>query len=101
MASLLHFEFPYSGPFGEDSVQDKKELAQSIAQVPGLIWKIWIESEETGMAGGTYLFADSSSAQAYLDMHKARLAQFGVSDVKASFFEVNEGLSNITRFSLS
>lgn len=33
-----------------------KELADSISQEPGFIWKIWTENQDTQEAGGIYLF---------------------------------------------
>ena len=41
--------------------------AHKIANFPGLIWKLWIAQPEANVLGGTYLFADRASAQAYLD----------------------------------
>jgi hypothetical protein len=72
-------------------------LAGSIAQEPGLLWKIWTENPETGEAGGIYLFADRHSAEAYLTMHTERLVGFGIPHVNAKLFEVNRELSAIDR----
>lgn len=72
-------------------------LAQSIAQEPGLLWKIWTENPATQEAGGIYLFSDRASAQAYLEMHTARLKGFGIPQVNGKIFEVNESLSAIDR----
>jgi len=98
MATILQFDFPYPGPWGEAHVAALRELAESIAQEPGLIWKAWTENEAEGIAGGIYYFADEPSALAYKEMHSARLAAFGVKDIRAKVFSVNEGLSAITRF---
>lgn len=72
-----------------------KGLAESIAQEPGLIWKVWTENADNREAGGIYLFEDEASARAYLDMHSARLKEFGVPEVNAKVFAVNEALSAI------
>ena len=72
-------------------------LAESIANEPGLIWKIWTENQATGEAGGIYLFKDVPSAEAYLAMHTARLMSFGVQRVNGKVFEVNDALSLIDR----
>ncbi|KAL4443857.1 hypothetical protein ABPG75_011594 [Micractinium tetrahymenae] len=77
-----------------------RELAQSIAQEPGLIWKVWTENEEAKEAGGIYLFADRPSAEAYIAMHSARLKSFGIPHVNVKFFNVNEELSAIDRATL-
>ena len=42
-------------------------LADTFAQLDGLRWKIWTLNEETGEAGGIFLFDDEASRQGYLD----------------------------------
>ena len=51
MPILLQVDFPYQGPWGEDMAQAMQGLAQSIAQEPGLLWKIWTENRDTSEAG--------------------------------------------------
>ena len=101
MPILLQVDFPYQGPWGEDMAQAMQGLAQSIAQEPGLLWKIWTENRDTGEAGGIYLFADRADAERYLEMHCARLLGFGIAAVNAKLFEVNLPLSRIDRAPLS
>lgn len=95
--TLLQFDFPASGPWGEAMAGAFAELAHSIADAPGLIWKIWTENESTGEQGGIYLFSDAESAETYREMHTARLASFGITHVRAKTFAVNGPLSAITR----
>lgn len=97
MPILLQIDFPFQGPWGDELSVAMQGLAQSIAQEPGLVWKIWTENPDRGEAGGIYLFTDRPSAEAYLAMHTARLAGFGVLYVNAKLFEVNRGLSAIDR----
>ena len=97
MAVVLQVDFPYAGPWGEAMHAQMADLAVSIAGEPGLIWKIWTEQPDSNQAGGIYLFQDQASAQAYLDMHRARLAGFGVPEVNAKLFQVNRPLSLIDR----
>ncbi len=97
MPYLLQVDFPYSGPWGEQMTAAMRELAQSIAGEPGLIWKLWTENATVGEAGGVYLFSDQPSAQAYLDMHTRRLKDFGIPLVNAKIFAVNEVLSRVDR----
>ena len=97
MSILLQLDFDFHGPWGESMTQAMRELAESIAEEPGLIWKIWTENQQTQEAGGIYLFADRESAEAYLAMHTARLKSFGVPHVNAKLFSVNTGLSGIDR----
>jgi hypothetical protein len=43
-----------------------ESVAQTIADVPGLVWKVWLLSEQDGEAGGIYLFQNQQSLAAYL-----------------------------------
>lgn len=97
MAVLLQVDFPYQGPWGAEMGEAMAGLAHSIAQEPGLLWKIWTEDAQGQQAGGIYLFTDRASAQAYLDMHSARLKSFGIPQVNAKLFDVNDSLSLIDR----
>jgi hypothetical protein len=97
MSYLLQVDFPYQGPWGQEMADALRGLAESIANEPGLIWKIWTENQAKGEAGGIYLFKDVPSAEAYLAMHTARLMSFGVPKVNGKIFEVNETLSQIDR----
>lgn len=96
MTTLLQIDFPFEGPFGEAMAEQLDELAASIAEEPGLIWKIWTENAQEAKAGGIYLFADESSALAYLHKHQERLKGFGIPEVRAQVFAVNTPLSRVT-----
>ncbi|MBB1482247.1 monooxygenase [Tessaracoccus sp. MC1865] len=97
MATLLQIDFPSDGPFGAEMSDAYADLATSISQEPGLQWKIWTENATDRAAGGIYLFNDEDSARAYCDMHTKRLESFGVTGIRARFFDVNPDLTEITR----
>lgn len=97
MPYLLQVDFPYQGAWGDEMASAMRGLAESIANEPGLIWKLWTENQEKGEAGGVYLFKDLSSAEAYLAMHSERLLGFGVPRVNGKIFAVNQTLSLIDR----
>ena len=94
---LVQFDFAFSGPFGDSMASALKDLAESIALEPGLVWKIWTENQDAGEAGGIYLFIDDESAQAYITKHTARLHQFGIAEVRVKIFDVNDKLTALTR----
>ena len=96
MAKLLQIDFHYTGPFGKEMAEGLNDLAISIAEEPGFIWKVWTERESDQLAGGIYLFESEETAQAYLDKHLARIGSFGVSEARAYIFDVNEDLCAIT-----
>ena len=97
VATLLVFEFPSEGPFGAEAVEAYRELAEHIATEHGLVWKVWTESPSGKVAGGVYLFDNEADAQRYTAFHTERLASFGITDIDARSYDVNEGLSKITR----
>ena len=41
------------------------QLAQSFADVPGCLWKIWLLDDEKKEAGAVYLFEDEESLQKF------------------------------------
>ncbi|NUZ07969.1 monooxygenase [Schlegelella sp. ID0723] len=97
--ALLQIDFVFDGPWGDALADVCRELADDIAQEPGLRWKLWTEDPESARAGGVYLFDDRAAAAAYLTKHRARLAAFGVkdSDIVARVLDVNPALSTRTR----
>lgn len=100
MPRLLYFEFPSDGPYGAEAATAYADLAADITAEDGLLWKVWTENPDTATAGGVYLFADAGSASRYVAKHTERLAGFGITDITAKEFEVNEALSEITRATL-
>lgn len=80
----------------EAYVEENLPYAQPIADVPGLRWKVWTINEQTGLAGGVYLFEDDASVQSFLDGEM-------ITEMKAdpsltiNTFDVIEELTPITR----
>ena len=64
------------------------ELAESINQEPGFIWKVWTESEKKSGGGRDLSFANEETALAYLNKHTARLKSLGVNEVICKIFDV-------------
>ncbi|GHI00020.1 monooxygenase [Neobacillus kokaensis] len=95
MRYLLQVDFKMDGPFGEEMSEAFVDLAKSINDEPGVIWKIWTENAEAKESGGVYLFETKEDAENYLTMHSARLTSFGITDIRGKIFAVNEALSLI------
>jgi hypothetical protein len=70
MPTLVQFDFPMQGPWGDEMAAAYRELAELIAAAPGLRWKVWTENSETGEGGGIYLFDDDATAAAYVAEHR-------------------------------
>ncbi|MBS4210052.1 monooxygenase [Bacillus sp. FJAT-50079] len=96
MAYILQVDFTHTGPFGEEMATAFANLARSINEEKGFMWKIWTENKETNQAGGIYVFETKEDAEGYLDMHLKRLSGFGIENANAKVFGINEGLSQIT-----
>lgn len=97
MAYLLQVDFKMNGPFGDEMAEGFSELAKSINEEDGFIWKIWTENPETNEAGGIYMFETKETAEKYLDMHAKRLTGFGVTDINGKIFAINSKLTEITK----
>ena len=97
---LLQMDYSFSGPWGAEMAEEYSSLAHSIANVPGLICKVWTENATTGEAGGIYLFEDEASLDSYLAGKIERMKASGI-EVRARKFEVNERLTQITRGRIS
>ncbi|UOQ94731.1 monooxygenase [Halobacillus shinanisalinarum] len=95
MAYILQVDFKMDGPFGDEMVEEFSDLAKSINEEEGFLWKVWTEDREAKEAGGIYLFESKESAQNYLTMHTERLKGFGIEPVNGKIFEVNKGLTQI------
>ena len=98
---LLQMDYLFPGPWGEEMAAEYSDLAYRIADVPGLICKVWTENREAGEAGGIYLFADEASLDRYLVGKIERMKAAGIKDLRARKFDVNESLTRITRGRLS
>jgi len=95
-ATLIHITFPHWGPWGAQMADAFGDLARSIAAEPGLLWKLWLEDEASGRAGGAYLFGNRADADRYLAMHRERLAGWGIVDLDVTISEVNAPLSALS-----
>lgn len=84
-----------SGPIDDNAAEGMRQLAKSIAEEPGVIWKIWTHESGSDHFGSTYLFKDLASLEAYKQMHMERLAAFGVTDITDHVFDIMEDLSVI------
>lgn len=63
---ILQINYKLNGPRA-DYEEENLPYAQPIADLPGLLWKVWIINEAQGEAGGIYLFADEDTMNAFLN----------------------------------
>jgi hypothetical protein len=97
-ATILQINYKLNMPKA-DYLARASQVAQPIAAVAGLQWKIWLVNETEGEAGGIYLFDSPESAQHFLEgpIIATLKANPQFSDVTAKLFEAAEAVSQITR----
>jgi hypothetical protein len=92
----INFRFSISPA---ELAEDFAPLAEPIAQVAGMRWKIWSLNAAESEFAGIYLFDDAESAQAY--MEGPIIAQVvkhpALSEISAKQFDVIDEYSAITR----
>ncbi len=89
----LHLTF--DGPITDEFLAQTKQLAESIAEEPGIIWKIWTVEEGTSHFGSTYLFRSREYLETYKTMHLKRLEAIGVTVTAEHVFDIMEDVSRI------
>lgn len=74
-------------------------MAEYIAAVPGLAWKVWLMNEAEHEAGGIYLFESAEEAQAFVSSAPVMgfAAHPSLTAFSVKMFEAVESLSKITR----
>jgi hypothetical protein len=92
----VNFEFTSSVA---DLMNLMTPLAEPIAAVPGLFWKIWLLNEAGREAGGIYLFESREAAQAFITSEaiKGFASHPTIANLNAKMFAPDEVLSKITR----
>jgi quinol monooxygenase YgiN len=76
-----------------------RDFAEAMSQVPGLISKVWLESDEPGVYGGVYLWRDRASCEEFLagDLYGAVKADESVHDLTSRQYSVNEVMTKMTQ----
>lgn len=77
--------------------------APVVAATPGLIWKVWSDDPEAGLATGTYLFSGREAAEFYVQhvFPAGPPSKPGVSGVEVRVMEVMDAPSRATRAPLN
>jgi len=73
--------------------------AKPIANVKGLLWKVWLMNEAEKSAGGIYLFKDDASVEAYLkgEIIASVKKNPAISNFEAKVFDILPEHTKITR----
>lgn len=95
---ILQINFKYNVP-KDDYVGAVSALADDFAAIKGLCWKVWLLNEDQNEAGGTMLFEDQGSLDAFLSSPLAAkvTGHPALSDFSVKQFGVMKKESTITR----
>ena len=95
---ILIVRFSLEGLSHADFIASTDEAAQHWAQIPGLISKQWLSSEETNTYGGVYLFESKEAMQTYKDSELCvqLLATPSFTNFDVTDYEMIENASCIT-----
>ncbi len=95
---ILQINFKLNAPVAEYE-KICQALAQSIADVPGLRWKVWLLNEREKEAGGVYLFDTEQALNDYVGGPIVAQVKShpALQDLSAKKFDVMEEVTGITR----
>ena len=64
---IVQVNYRYEGDPVEWAKAYTPERAAMFQDLPGLVWKIWLDAPEENRTGGIYLFRDRAAAEAYVN----------------------------------
>jgi len=95
---ILQVNFKFNVPKSDYEKATFDQFTKPIANVKGLIWKVWIMNETNKEAGGIHLFNDESSLKAYLEgsIVAELMKHPALSDMEVKVFDVMDKHSKVT-----
>lgn len=92
----------YSRQLPKGDLEQAKRMsaaAEKLAQLPGLLWKLWAYDDDQQRAVSYYLFDSEQNARAWGEgpLRASLGSQPGIGDITTQYFDVDVDLSRITR----
>ena len=96
---IVQVNYRYEGDPVEWARAYTEERARMFVDLPGLVWKIWLDAPEENRTGGIYLFRDRAHAQAYVDgpMLGRHRVNPVISDLTVTMSDTRDAMGAITR----
>ncbi len=85
----------YDGPITDEFMEGDCKLAESIAEEPGVLWKIWTHETGTNYFGSNYLFKNIEYLEEYRKIHLERLNAMSITDIMEYVFDILEDPSRM------
>ena len=92
----INFRFNVTAP---EYAELAASLAPAFAEVPGLLWKVWIMNQDEREAGGIYYFESGDSLQQFVSSQLAADVRNhpAVMEFSAKTFDVMDDVTAVTR----
>ena len=91
----------YTGPEISDDefIQANQEFASMMAEVPGLLAKIWLKAPDGTVYGGVYLWQDRQAHEEFIggELWASVLSDESLSDLQSDDYEVMDELTRATQ----
>ena len=86
-----------------DCRRDCHAWAPTLAEVPGLLSKVWLADEATNTYGGVYTWTDRKAMHAFAasDFFRAFVTNPNIANITSQTFDILEGPSQITQTRLA
>lgn len=99
---LLQITHNFSQRSPAEFVEQTMPLAPYIAEVPGLLWKLWMLNQDECTFSGLYLFEDEAAARAYLAGSIADMVRNDTTNtnIHTALYDLMERPSALTHFPL-
>ena len=102
MLKILQINYRLKSPLA-DFLRESEPVAELLANIQGLRWKIWLKNENESEGGGLYLFETESALKGFLGspiIGKLR-AHPAISEVSIKEFDIPFELSAVTNAPIS
>jgi hypothetical protein len=98
MSKILQINYRLSSPIN-DFLGAAKPVADLIANIDGLKWKIWLKSEDRNEGGGIYLFESETALDRFVNgpVVERLKTHPDVDEVSTKVFDTPADLSAITQ----
>lgn len=92
----INLKFSFSAAEYEQAVAG---MAEAMAAVEGLRWKVWLMNAAEQEAGGIYLFDNAEAVQAFLEgpLVSQVAGHPAITAISAKQFDISEAVTAITR----
>lgn len=95
MAAIVQINFDYEGE-PQELEAGARDVAPVFMDIEGLLWKIWLVSDDRKESGGIYLFSTRAQADAYAQSELVARLKNHRNNVVVKVFDTLDGPGKLT-----